>query len=74
MHLHTSGILDLLLARTGRFVESHKGHYVMKEADGTNVFVIEDGKRVHIQPLESQIDELITGGHLVKEDSRYHLP
>ncbi len=31
MHLHTAGVLDLLTAKTGRYIENHHGHYVMKE-------------------------------------------
>ena len=71
MHLHTAGVLDLLTAKTGRYIEEHHGHYVMKEGDGTNVFVIEDGQRLHIQPTESQIDDLVEKGHLIQEGSRY---
>ena len=74
MHLHTAGILDLLLSKPGRYVEPHKDLYVMKEADGANVFLIEGGKHVHIHPSKSQVDELVAGGHLVQEGARFHLP
>ena len=74
MHLHTSGVLELLSAKTGRYIEHHRGLYVMKEGDGTNVFMLEDGKHVHIQPSEGQIDELVKAGHLIQEGSRYELP
>jgi hypothetical protein len=74
MHLHTSGVLDLLRAKTGRYIEHHRGLYVMKEGDGTNVFLIENGEHVHIQPSEGQIDDLVAAGHMIKEGSRYQLP
>jgi hypothetical protein len=74
MHLHTSGILELLRAKTGRYIEQHKELYVMKEADGSNVFLIENGENQHIHPSESQIHELLEAGHLILEDSRYELP
>ena len=73
MHLHTAGVLDLLTAKTGRYIEEHHGHYVMKEGDGTNVFVLEDGRRLHIQPTESQMEDLVAKGHLIKDGSRYEL-
>jgi hypothetical protein len=73
MHLHTAGVLDLLTAKTGRYIEEHHGHYVMKEGDGANVFVIEDGRRLHIQPTQSQIEDLVEKGHLIKDGSRYEL-
>lgn len=74
MHLHTRGVLDLLRAKTGRYIEHHRGLYVMKEEDGTNVFVLEDGKHVHIQPTEHQMNELLDEGHLIQEGSRYQVP
>lgn len=74
MHLHTTGVLDLLTAKTGRYIEHHHGLYVMKEGDGTNVFMLEGGEHIHIQPSDHQIDELIAAGHLVREGSRYQLP
>ena len=73
MHLHTAGVLDLLTAKTGRYIEVHHGHYVMKEGDGTNVFVLEDGRHLHIQPTESQMEDLVAKGHLIKDGSRYEL-
>ena len=73
MHLHTTGILELLDDKTGRYIEHHHGLYVMKEADGSNVFVIEDGERVHIHPSEGQVRELLAAGHLLEEGNRYHL-
>lgn len=73
MHLHTTGILDMLEEKTGRYIEHHRGLYVMKESDGSNVFVIEDGERAHIHPTESQVNDLVTAGHLLKEGDRYHL-
>ena len=73
MHLHTAGILEMLGEKTGRFIEHHHGVYVMKEADGSNVFVIEDGQHVHIHPSEHQVDDLLAAGHLLKEGNRYHL-
>jgi hypothetical protein len=74
MHLHTTGVLDLLSAKTGRYIEHHHGLYVMKEGDGSNVFVLEDGKHVHIEPSDGQMNDLLTAGHLVQEGSRYQLP
>lgn len=73
MHLHTTGVIDLLGAKTGRYIEHHHGLYVMKEGDGSNVFLLEDGKHVHIQPSQGQMDELLAAGHLMQEGSRYQL-
>jgi hypothetical protein len=73
MHLHTTAVLDLLSEKTGRYIEHHRGLYVMKEGDGKSVFVLEEGKHVHIQPSESQMDELVKAGHLLQEGSRYQL-
>jgi hypothetical protein len=74
MHLHTTGVIDLLSAKTGRYIEHHHGLYVMKEGDGTNVFMLENGKHVHIEPTDGQMTELLAAGHLIQEGSRYQLP
>ncbi len=74
MHLHTTGVIDLLSAKTGRYIEHHHGLYVMKEANGTNVFMLENGKHVHIEPTDSQMADLVPAGHLIQEGPRFQLP
>jgi hypothetical protein len=74
MHLHTTEVLDLLSAKVGRYIEHHRGLYVMKEGDGTNVFILENGEHVHIQPSEGQMGALVGAGHLIREGARYQLP
>ncbi len=34
----------------------------------------ENGESVHIHPLESQIDDLVAAGHLVRDGNLYRLP
>lgn len=74
MHLHTSKIPELLSESLGRHIEHHRGVYVMKEANGANVVVHENGESVHIHPLESQIEDLVAAGHLVRDGNLYRLP
>ncbi|HTC52233.1 MAG TPA: hypothetical protein VK700_09880 [Steroidobacteraceae bacterium] len=73
MHLHTTGVLDMLRDKTGRYIEHHKGVYVMRETDGRNVFIVEEGEKLPIHPSEGQIDDLVSAGHLIRDGQRYEL-
>jgi hypothetical protein len=71
MDLTTSGVLDLLNQRAGRYIQHDMGDYRMKEASGADVTVSENGSDVPIQPTASQIDDLIDASLLIREGSRY---
>jgi hypothetical protein len=71
MDLTTTGILDLLNQRPGRYIQHDMGNYRIKDASGADVTVREGGKDVPIQPTASQIDDLIDASLLIREGSRY---
>ena len=73
--MHTTGILDLLAQKAERYILHSRdtGHYTMKEADGSNVLVPENGQDHVPLLLESQIDQLVDASHLVREGQKYLL-
>jgi hypothetical protein len=71
MKLHTTGVLDLLRQKPGRYVEYLRGDYTMREDGGAAVTVIEGGEEFAIHPAESQIDDLVRASHLVRDGSKY---
>jgi hypothetical protein len=73
MELTTTGILDLLRERPGRYIEHSMGRYRMKEANGDNVTVTEDGRQWSIEPHAGHMDDLTDASHLTRDGSRYRL-
>ena len=73
MHLSTTGVLKLLREKPGRYIEGRWAEYVVREADGTDVTVVEDGQTLPIRPVESQVDQLLEATYLVRDGSRYRL-
>jgi hypothetical protein len=73
MELTTTGILDLLSEKPGRYIEHSMGRYRMKEANGDDVIVTEDGRRYPIEPEAGQMDDLMDASRLTRDGSRYRL-
>jgi len=73
MYLSTTGLLNLLRERPGRYIECRRAAYVVKEADGTDVTVVENGEVFPIRPAESQVDQLVEVCYLIRDGSEYRL-
>jgi hypothetical protein len=71
MHLTTTGLHNLLCAKPGRYIEGRRDEYTVKEADGTDVTVVEGDKVFPIRPAESQIDQLVDASYLIRDGSMY---
>lgn len=73
--MHTSGILDLLGEKPDRYIlhERDARRYTMKEADGADVLVTENGQTLAPLLVESQIDQLVDAFRLVREGAKYRL-
>jgi hypothetical protein len=74
MMLNTTMILDLLGERPGRYIHHDMGHYRMKEANGADVKVPENGRESLVEPTAGQMDDLMDTKHLVHEGAQYLLP
>jgi hypothetical protein len=74
MMLNTTMILDLLADKPGRYVQHESGTYRMKEADGSDVIITENGRDYLIEPIAEQMDDLMDASHLRREESQYRLP
>jgi hypothetical protein len=74
MILNTTMILDLLRQRHGRYIQHDMGHYRMKEADGADVTVTENGREYLIEPIAERMDDLTDASKLVQDASKYLLP
>jgi hypothetical protein len=72
--LNTTMILVLLHEGTGRYIQHDMGHYRMKEANGVDVTVIENGGEYLVEPTAEQIDDLMDASKLVRDGSKYLLP
>jgi hypothetical protein len=73
MMLNTSTILHLLSERPGRYILDSMGNYRMKEANGDDVIVTENGRQFLIEPAAGQIDGLMDASHLTRDRSIYRL-
>jgi hypothetical protein len=74
MMLNTTMILDLLRQRPGRYVQHDMGQYRMKEANGDDVTITENGRDYLVEPIAEQMDDLIDASKLVRDGSNYLLP
>jgi hypothetical protein len=73
MMLNTSMILDLLRESPGRYILHSMGDYRMKEANGDDVIVTENGHQSFIEPAAVQIDDLMAASHVTRDHSIYRL-
>jgi hypothetical protein len=74
MNLITSMIPQLLEAATGRHILYEGGIFRMKEANGEDVKLTENGKEYLVEPTADQIDDLMDAEQLVQEGTLYRLP
>ena len=74
MKLNMTMILDLLGQRPGRYIQHDMGHYRMKEANGSDVKVTENGRAYLVEPIAEQMDDLMDASKLVRSGSKYLLP
>jgi hypothetical protein len=74
MMLNTTMILDLLRQTPGRYIQHDMGHYRMKEANGADVKVTENGREYLVEPIAEQMDDLTDASKLVRDGSKYRLP
>jgi hypothetical protein len=73
MMLNTSTILDLLRERPSRYILHSMANYRMKEANGDDVIVTENGRQFWIEPAADQIGDLMDASHLTRDRSIYRL-
>jgi hypothetical protein len=73
MKLRETKILDLLREKPGRFIQHDMGKYTMKEANGSDVVVTENGKAEAVLPEHIHMDPLTDTGKLRIDGSRYYL-
>lgn len=73
MKLRTTMITDLLRERPGRYIQHDMGHYRMKEANGDDVKITEDGREYLVEPEAIQMDNLMDASKLRQNSSRYYL-
>ena len=73
MNLRTTMITDLLGERPGRYIHADMGHYRMKEANGDDVKISDNGGECLVEPAARQMDDLMDAGRLRQNGSRYYL-
>ena len=73
MNLRSTQILDLLRERHGRYIEHDMGKYAMKEPNGYDVIITENGNQYPVEPVAVQMDDLMDAGKLSRHGSRYYL-
>jgi hypothetical protein len=74
MDLRTSAILELLERDRSRYVEHDTGRYRLKEANGADVMVDDNGRQLPVEPQQIQMDDLVEQSRVVRDGSRYRLP
>lgn len=74
MNLITSMIPKILDSEPGRYVRYEAGNFRMKEANGEDVRLTEDGKEYVVEPTADQMDDLMDAEQLVQEGTLYRLP
>jgi hypothetical protein len=72
--LNTTMILELLRQKPGRYVDHDMGQYRMKEANGDDVTITENGREYLVEPIAEQMDDLTDASRLVRDGSEYRLP
>ena len=74
MNFTTSMIPILLEASPGRHILYEGGIFRMKEANGQDVTLIDNGRDYLVEPTADQIDDLRDAEQLVQEATLYRLP
>lgn len=74
MRLSSSTTLDLLAEKPGRYIHHDAGSYRMKEANGEDVKLTQDGKEYSVEPPSLLMDGLMDENRLVCDRSNYALP
>ena len=74
MHLMTSMIAKILDSEPGRYIRYNAGNFRMKEANGADVKLTENGKEYLVEPTVDQMDDLMDAEQLVQEGTLYRLP
>jgi hypothetical protein len=74
MDLITSMIPKILDSEPGRYILYDAGNFRVKEANGEDVKLIENGKEYLVEPTADQIDDLMDSEQLVQEATIYRLP
>jgi hypothetical protein len=74
MNLNASMILGLLEHDRSRYIERDMGRYRLKEANGADVLVDDNGRQVPVEPMQIHMDDLERESRLVRDGSRYRLP
>jgi hypothetical protein len=64
-------ILDI---QPGRLIRYEGGIFRMKEANGEDVKLTENGREYLVEPTADQIDDLMDAEQLVQEATLYRLP
>ena len=59
---------------TGKHILYDAGNFRMKEANGEDVKLTENGKEYLVEPTADQIDDLMDAEQLVQEGTLYRLP
>ena len=74
MNLITSMIPKILDSQPGRYIRYDAGTFRMKEANGEDVKLTENGKEYLVEPTADQMDDLMDAEQLVQEGTLYRLP
>ena len=74
MILITSMIPKILEGSPGKHILYDAGNFRMKEANGEDVKLTENGKEYLVEPTADQIDDLMDAEQLVQEGTLYRLP
>jgi hypothetical protein len=74
MDLITSMIPKMLDSEPGRHILYEGGIFRMKEANGQDVKLVENGEEYLVEPTADQIDDLMDAEQLVQEGMLYRLP
>ena len=72
--LITSMIPQILDGAPGKHILYEGGIFRMKEANGEDVKLTENGKEYLVEPTADQIDDLMDAEQLVQEATLYRLP
>jgi hypothetical protein len=74
MNLITLMIPKILGSAPGRYILYDSGNFRMKEADGEDITLMENGMEYLVEPTADQIDDLVDSEQLVQEATIYRLP
>jgi hypothetical protein len=59
MKLNAMTIPELLGAKPGRYILHNMERYRMREANGTDVIVTENGRNCFVEPIAAHMDDLM---------------